>query len=222
MPLGFGFGEMAFENVEQKLHLALRCVSLTLYPKVEANNINALFLTRLAGICLPHVSMEKESTDSIIQSPEYTNKCRCMWTLLRHKALWLSVHSVMQKNIMFNQSDHEPPCCSNTESQHARMTGDVKWRVMTPVQRRGLVAMTLKHGKPHSAPVKCLKKDFPAPSLSVGGMTHPHTTRSPTCLFNILWRLLSMSHLSSVTSLHCEARHIICLLSSSIMYRIMA
>lgn len=74
--------------------------------------------------------------------------------------LWLPIYSVMHKNIVFNQSDHEPPCCSNTESQHARMTGSVKWGVMTPVQRGGLVAMTLKHGTPHLAPVKCFKKLF--------------------------------------------------------------
>lgn len=64
----------------------------------------------------------------------------------------------MHKYIVFNQSDHEPPCCSNTESQHGRVTGSVKWRVMTPVQRGGLAAMTLKRGTSHSAPVKCLRK----------------------------------------------------------------
>lgn len=127
----------------------------------------------------------------------------------------------MHKNIVFNQSNHEPPCCSNTESRHARMTGSVKWRVMTPVQRGGLAAMTLKHGTPHSAPVKCLKKAFPTPSQPAGRMTHPRTARSPTCLFNILLWLLSMSHLSSSPTLHCGARPIMCLLSSSIMHHIL-
>lgn len=139
-----------------------------------------------------------------------------------HQALWLSVYAIMHENIMFNQSDHEPPCCSNTESQHARVTGGVKWRVMTPEQRRGLAAMTLKHGTPHSAPVKCLKKAFPTPSEPAGGMNHPHAARSPTCLFNILLWLLSVSHLSPATTLHSGAGHIIRLLSDSIMHRIMA
>lgn len=137
-----------------------------------------------------------------------------MCTLLIHYALWLSVYSVMHENIMFTQSDHEPPCCSNTESQHARMTGSVKWRVMTPVQRKGLVEMTLKHGTLHSAPVKCLKKAFSTPSQP------PHCSLSYLPL-QLSW-LLSMSHLSSATTLRCGARHVICLLSGSIMHRIMA
>lgn len=69
---------------------------------------------------------------------------------------------------MFNQSDHEHGCCSNIDSQHARMTDSVKWRVMTLVQRKGLVEMNPKHGATHSAPVKCLKKGFSTPSQSAG------------------------------------------------------
>lgn len=134
-------------------------------------------------------TMEIQPNDSIIRSSVFNlcsftssplayalniNKCSFMCVSVRHLALWLSVCSVRHKNIMFTQSDHEPQCCSNTESQGAGVTGSVKWRVMTPVQRKGLVEMTLKHGTSHSAPVKCLKKAFPTPSQPAGGMNHPH------------------------------------------------
>lgn len=38
------------------------------------------------------------------------------------------------------------------------MTASVKWRVMTPVQRGGPAALTLKRGASHLAPVKCLSR----------------------------------------------------------------
>lgn len=44
---------------------------------------------------------------------------------------------------------------------------------MTPVQRWGLVEMTLKHGTPHSAPVKCLKEAFSTPSQPAGESLTP-------------------------------------------------
>lgn len=126
----------------------------------------------------------------------------------------------MHKNIVFNHSDHEPPCCSNTESQHARMTGSVKWRVMTPVQSGGLDAMTLKHGTPHSAPVKCLKKTSSC-SISACWMNDsPPRCTPPHLPFYILLWPLSMSHLSSSPTLYCGARPIISLLSGSVMHRI--
>ena len=70
--------------------------------------------------------------------------------------------------MVFNQIDHKLPCCPNTESQRARMTASVKWRVMTPVQRGGLVEMTPERGTAHSAPVKCLKKAFSTPFQPAG------------------------------------------------------
>lgn len=76
------------------------------------------------------------------------------------------------------------------------MTGCVKWRVMTPVQNRGLVEMTLKHGRILSAPVKCLKKLF---LLDLRLLAHLHAAHSLTRLINIPSMLLSVSHLSLAT-----------------------
>lgn len=87
------------------------------------------------------------------------------------------------------------------------------------VQRGGLVAMTLKRGTPCSAPVKCIKKALPTQSQHAGQMTHPRTAGS-SAFFQIYW-LLFMSHLSSHTICHHEARHIICPLNSNIMHRAM-
>lgn len=80
-----------------------------------------------------------------------------------------------------------------------------------------LLAMTLKHGTPHSAPVKCFKKNaFPTPSQLAGRVTHPHAARSPTCLF--LWTAVASVHVTSLSSpsasmwsktrnRSCEQRH---------------
>lgn len=115
------------------------------------------------------MAMEIENNDSTMWSCIFRrlSKLSCMqssrtWryvcTLFVYSAHWLSVYSVMHKGIVFSPLDLKLPCCPNTESQRARLTGSVKWRVMTPVQRRGLVEMTLKHGTTHCTPVKCLKK----------------------------------------------------------------
>lgn len=87
------------------------------------------------------------------------------------------------------------------------------------VQRGGLVAMTLKRGMPHLAPVKCIKKALPTQSQHGGQMTYPHTAGS-SASFQI-YRFLFMSQLSSHTICHHEARHIICPLNSNIMHRAM-
>lgn len=123
---------------------------------------------------------------------------------------------------MFNRSDYEPPCCSNTEAQQSRNDRQCEMESDDTGTKRGLVEMTLKHGTLHSAPVKCLKKAFSTPSQPAGESLTPDCSRSYLPPQYIPSWLLSVSHLSSAATPRRGVRLNICLLSSSIMHRIMA
>lgn len=109
---------------------------------------------RLLDKCMLIPIFHKTTTSRIWESPQVN--------------VLVSLYSAKQMHITLKQLDHKLQCCTNTESHCARVTGSVKWRVMTPVQRRGLVEMTLKHGATHSAPVKCLKTAFSTSSQPAG------------------------------------------------------
>lgn len=104
-----------------------------------------------------------------------------------------------------DQSGYEPRCCSSTESQHVRVTGRVRRRVMMQAcHRYGKPGrhkvevwdeMTLEHGTAHSSPVKGLEKGFYffcffklhlslLVHVAAPPPLHTHTARSVTCFLH--------------------------------------
>ena len=98
-------------------------------------------------------------------------------------------------------------CCSNTESQHGRMTA--VWNGEWWHQNKEGVWLRWPLNVAHRPLLQSSVKKKILLHLSLLGNDSPLTARSPTCLSNILTWLLSMSHLSSAATLHWGARNTI-------------
>lgn len=136
---------------------------------------------------------KKQKQSGLVGMVTNTKKCRQnLFIYLQKKHTYISTHSLLSLSfagcyveIVFNQVEHEALMLLDIKTHHARPVRRYEMESDDTVQRRGLVAMTLKRGTPCSAPVKCIKKALPTQSQHAGQMTLPHTAGSSACLSNI-------------------------------------